>query len=925
MRPFLTITLAVTVALSGVALAQPFPFETESMRKPTIQTGGNVLIRGGRILTAAGGVIENGDILVRNGKIEAIGPGLRAPSGFAVIDARGKHVMPGIVDGHSHRMSDGTNEGSDSITVETRIGDVLNPFANNVWQALASGHTSALILHGSANSMGGESISVKYKFGRPPHEAMIEDAPRMVKFALGENVTRKSGNNTTRFPRSRMGVEAVFRRAFTAAREYMAEWEAYEEAKRTDPYAKQPRRDLRLETISDILRQKVWVHCHSYRSDEMLMMVRLSQEFGFKIGALQHALEAYKIAPELAEAGVGVSIFVDNWSFKQEGYDSIPFNAAICTLAGVEVSINTDGLSGTTALNIDAAKTMRFGGLTEDQAIRTITINTANQIGIGHRTGSIEVGKDADISIWDGHPLSVYSKAWMTLIEGEVYFQRRDAFNIDRMSMSKPRLDPQRHVGEAPMPPRSNIYAIIGATVHTVSGPTLENATVLVRDGRIVSVGERVVVPGNATPIDGTGLHVYPGFIDGGSSMGLLEISPIPVMVDNAELGNFQPDLDALTALWVESAHYGPARYNGVTNAFIRPSSGIISGQGALIHTDGYTPEQFGLARRAALVVNFPASQSTVRLSHLDACCDVLDVSVVLGLGGSDDHLGHGHHAHQHAQTDRHVGTENLTVEELRRFYDLMGGGWTVQENPFMAGLPQQTASDTRNLDEYFDQVREYRRQREADPNTPRNLSFEAMYPYLDGERLLILRARNAASIRAAVAFAQKHNIKVALSEASEAWREAKLLADSGIPVILNPAGRSTLGANTTDNPWDPYDTPYVSPGILARAGVKFAFMSGSGSDVMNLPVRVGQHCAYGLRREDAIRALTLWPAEIFGVADQIGSIEPGKLANFIVTDGDPFEMTTSIRHVFIEGQPRSLETKHTRLRDRYMARVRPR
>jgi imidazolonepropionase-like amidohydrolase len=878
-----------------VSFAQTFPFETEASRKPRTVTGGNCLIRGARVLTATKGTLENTDILVENGKISRLGVGLTAPGNFTVIDARGKVVTPGIIDGHSHRASDGTNEGADSITGEVRIGDTLNPSAFNVWQALASGHTAAVSLHGSANAIGGQSVVIKYKYGRPVSEFVVSDAPRMIKFALGENVTRKTDTSGSRFPRTRMGQEAVYRRAFTAAKQYKAEWDAFR-ANKTD---KPPRRDLRLETLADILDRKVWVQCHSYRSDEMLMMVRLSQEFGFKIGAMQHALEAYKIAPELAAAGVGVSMFVDSWSFKQEGYDAIPWNAAICMKAGVTVSINTDGLSGTTALNIDAAKTMRYGGLTEEQALQTLTINPAKELGIDKRTGSIEVGKDADLVLWDGHPLSVYSKCAMTLIEGEVYFERRDAFGIDALSISKPILDRKVNFQEAKPLAQGSTYAIVGASIFPVSGPEMPNGRVTIKDGKILAVGKDVPIPKGAIVVNGRGLRVYPGFIDGYSSMGLAEISPIPVMMDNQELGGVQPDLDALTSLWVESAHFGPARYSGVTNSLSAPGGGTVSGQAAVVHTSGLTTEQFGLLRKAALIVNFSAGGPSF---DFDVCEDIADANLLLGLGGSAGS----------SYVPQPSGDEHLTLAQLERYYDLLGGAAPVQ-----AG-----GSDTGgSVGVVFEKALAYVKTRSEKPDSPVDLGMEAMIPYLNGQKLVIINARNAASIRSAVAFIKKYKLKAAISGASEAWREAALLKESGVPVIISPAGRSTLSANNVDRAWDPYDTPYVAPGLLAKAGVKFCFQSGAGFDAMNLPVRVGEHCAYGLRPEDAIRALTLSAAEILGVSDKIGSIEPGKLGNLVITDGDPFEMTSTIRYVFINGVPASLVTKHTMLRDKYAGR----
>ena len=887
------------VGFATIANAQ-FPFELEANRKPKTITNGNVLITHARILTGTHGTLEDSDVLVEHGKITKLGRGLVAPSGTVTIDAKGKVVAPGIIDAHSHRAADGTNEGAESISAETRMDDLLNMSSLSAWQALASGHTSALILHGSANAVGGQSVVIKYKYGKTGEEAKIPDAPRMIKFALGENVTRKSSTTNTRFPTTRMGVESVYRHAFTEARQYKKDWDDFNSGKSK----KQPRRDVRLETFRDILDRKIWVQCHSYRSDEMLMMVRLSQEFGYKIGAMQHALEAYKIAPELAKAGVGVSIFIDEWSFKQEGYDAIPWNAAICKKAGVNVSINTDGLSGTTALNIDAAKTMRFGGFTEEEALDTITINPAKELGIDHRTGSIELGKDGDLVIWDGHPLSVYSKCAMTIIEGDVYFERRDAFGIDATSTTKQKLDRKLNKAENDrIPAKSNSYAIVDATIHPIVGPEIKNGTVVIKDGKIVAVGTSVDIPSGTSIVSGSGLHVYPGFIDGLSSIGLMEISPIPVMNDNREFGTLNADLDSLTNLWCESVHFGPARFNGVTNVFSAPTGGTISGQGALINTDGYTTEEFGVARKAGLIVNFGGGRGRPNFD----LCDMVDTSILYGGSG------------QTGVMDGKVGDEKLTLQQLEAYYDFLGGRMPVQD----FGPPQGGGGGGNAAAEaYFDKSTRYMRDRRVDPSLPIDLGMEAMIPYLKGEKLVVLSTRNASSIRSAVAFAQKYHLKAALSGANEAWKETALLKKAGIPVILSPAGASTLGANNTDNPWDPYDTPYVKAGLLAKAGVKFCFSSGEGSETMMLPFKVGEHCAYGLSRDDALKALTIDAAQIFGVQDKLGSIEAGKMGNLIVTDGDPFELTTTMRYVFINGQPRKLVSKHTMLRDKYMERL---
>lgn len=388
------------------------------------QTRGEVLIKNATVLTAARGTLENTDILIRDGKIARIGRNLTAASGARVIDATGKFVTPGIIDAHSHAMMDAINEGSLSVTSMTRIRDVLNPTDIAIYRALAGGVTAANLLHGSANAIGGQNSTVKFKYGRPIEDFLIADAPPGIKFAMGENPKRSSQTfqpgQTPRYPRTRMGTLEVMRDAFVRARDYKQEWDDYRAKKTTVP----PRRDITLEPIVEILEGKRLVHAHGYRSDEHLNLLVLADEFGFRVATLQHGLEAYKIAPEIARRGTGVSIFADSWSYKLEAYDSIPYNAYILWKNGVVVSINSDSDERIRRLNLDAAKMMKYGGVPEEEALKMITLNPAKQLGIDKRTGSIEQGKDADIAIWNGHPFSVYSRVDMTLVEGDVYFDR---------------------------------------------------------------------------------------------------------------------------------------------------------------------------------------------------------------------------------------------------------------------------------------------------------------------------------------------------------------------------------------------------------------------------------------------------------------------------------------------------------------------
>ncbi|HEV8593594.1 MAG TPA: amidohydrolase family protein [Pyrinomonadaceae bacterium] len=388
------------------------------------QARNDVLIKNATILTAARGTLENSDILIRDGKIAKIGKGLTASANATVIDATGKFVTPGIVDCHSHTMMDAINEGSLSVTSMTRIRDVLNPFDIAIYRALAGGVTSANLLHGSANAIGGQNSTVKFKFGRPIEEFLIPDAPPGIKFAMGENPKRTNfpplQGQQQRYPRTRMGTLEVMRDAFVRARDYKQAWDDFKAKKTRVP----PRRDIELEPIVEILEGKRLVHAHGYRSDEHLNLMKLADEFGFRVATLQHGLEAYKIAPEIAKRGTGVSIFADSWSYKLEAYDSIPYNGYILWKNGVVVSINSDSDERMRRLNLDAAKMMKYGGVPEEDSLKMITLNPAKQLGIDKRTGSIEQGKDADIVIWNAHPFSAYSRAEITMIEGEVYFDR---------------------------------------------------------------------------------------------------------------------------------------------------------------------------------------------------------------------------------------------------------------------------------------------------------------------------------------------------------------------------------------------------------------------------------------------------------------------------------------------------------------------
>ena len=409
------------------------------------------LIKNATVLTVSRGTLQNTDVLIRNGKITAVGPNLSAPTGARVIDATGKFVLPGIIDAHSHTMMDGSvNECTKSVTSMARTQDVLNPNAINIYRGLAGGTTSALLLHGSCNSIGGLSTTVKFKWGHPASAFVFPGAPTGIKFALGENPKRTNFNIPglqARYPATRMGVEEVIRDAFTRARDYKRDWDDYRAAvSRRDQNVMPPRRDLELEPLVEILEGKRYVHAHSYRAEEILMLINVADEFGFKIRTFQHVLEGYKVATEIARHGAMASAFADFWGYKMEAYDAIPYDVPIMTRHGIVSSVNSDSDERARRLNIEAAKMIRYGGLTEEEALKLVTLNPAMQLGVDNRVGSIEVGKDADLAIWNAHPLSVYARVEQTFVDGELLFDRQA--DIARRSQ----LDAERKALEAADP-----------------------------------------------------------------------------------------------------------------------------------------------------------------------------------------------------------------------------------------------------------------------------------------------------------------------------------------------------------------------------------------------------------------------------------------------------------------------------------------
>lgn len=387
---------------------------------------GSMLIKNGTVITVTKGTLEATDVLVKDGKITQIGKNIAAPAGYKVIDATGMFVMPGIIDAHSHAGIDAVNEATSPVTAEVFTGDALNPFQVGLYRALGGGVTTIHTMHGSANAIGGQCETIKLRYGvKDPEALRMEGAPRTIKFALGENPTRVHGGGNGIVPRTRMGVEFVIREAFSKAKAYMEAWDNYNKQKMQKGFrGTPPEYNYRLETLAEVLKGNIIVHCHSYRADELQMMLKVCKDFGVKRLVFQHVNEGFKVAPEIAAQGAMASVFSDWWAYKLEVYYSTAYNASILAKNGVTTSINSDDGELMRHLYHEAAKTQKYGNLSDDEALSLITINPAKQLGIDSRVGSIEVGKEADFAIFKNHPLSIYTIPMLTVVDGILRFDR---------------------------------------------------------------------------------------------------------------------------------------------------------------------------------------------------------------------------------------------------------------------------------------------------------------------------------------------------------------------------------------------------------------------------------------------------------------------------------------------------------------------
>ncbi len=862
-----------------------------------------IALRGGTVYTITKGTLPNATVLIRDGKIAAVGTAVTVPPDAQVMDATGKHITPGIIDAHSHIANDSINEGGTTVSSMTGMADVLDPTDISIYRDLAGGLTTANILHGSANPIGGKNAVIKLRWGvKKAEELLFEGALPGIKFALGENPKDLRPGQITgprRYPVTRQGVEFVIRDAFTRAKAYQKSWKDYEKAKAASPDAMPPRRDLQLEPLVEILEGKRLVHAHSYRADEILMMLRLAEEMGFKIATLQHVLEGYKVAKEIAAHGAGASTFSDWWGYKIEADDAIPHNAAIMVRKGVLVSINSDSAEHARRLTMEAAKSVRWGGLSEDEALALVTINPARQLRIDSRVGSLEVGKDADITVWTHHPLSSYTTADRVYIDGKQYYDRKvDETRLTEVAKQKEALraaergnrptttssdpggasagsgGPNTPEGAAtngggwanalpaPLPaPQAGsgpVLAITNARIIPVTAAVIEKGTIVIRGGRIEALGANVQVPQGATVIDAKGGHVYPGFINARTTIGIGQ-NGVRGYDDVSEMHDWNQQLRTRVGYHSESETIPVARGTGVTTVGVAPGGGIMSGEFAVMNLDGWTWEEATLRGNAGIVFNFPA---------------------LAGGGGRGGRGGRGGGA----------PPAERTYDDVRRDRD-------------------------RRLDEVirvFDQARAYAK---AGDGKTTDWGLEALLPIVDRKLPLIVSVAREQDIKDALAFGERAKVNIVLSGAIESNYAAELLKEKNVPVILG----NVLAMPSRED--DSHASTYQLAGLLAKAGVKFAFSSGDHQNVRLLPFQAAMSVAWGLDREAAIKALTIDAAEILGVANRVGSLEPGKDANLFISTGDPLEIRSQVTHVVIAGKDVGIDSKHEALYRKYIAR----
>ncbi len=847
-----------------------------------------LVLRHATVLPASGPAIPDGAVVLVGGRIAAVGPSalVATPAGARELDLTGRFVSPGLIDSHTHlgvygqpasfASADG-NEMTSPVTAEAEAEHAFWPQDAGLGRALAGGVTSALVLPGSANLVGGRGLAVKLRPGRSAAEARFPGAPASIKMACGENPRRVYGEGRKAAPQTRMGNVSIFRQAFLDAQAYQAaqeEWQA-KAGKGGASAGPRPRRDLKLETLAAVLRGEVLVQIHCYRADELVTMLEVADELGFKVRAFHHALEAYKVRDLLAARGVGVATHADWWGYKLEAWDGIPENAGLITRAGGRATIQSDSAVVGQWLGQEAAKAMwaaRAAGVpvSDEEALRWITLDAAWVMGVERQAGSLEPGKMADVVVWSGHPFSVYARAEQVYVDGLLSYDARAGVSPSDFELREPLGAPPWALplagppAGAPAPAAAcdgaatpcpaalpvtadRCVAITGAQVVGGAGPSAA-ATVVLEGERITRVAPGLAAPAGCRPVDGRGLVLAPGLLDAFSSLGIEEVSSEEGAhdrgPDQAE-GPGGPDpvraaLRAADSVNPASALLPVALLGGLTGAVAAPSGGLVSGQGAFVTTDG-----------------------RVRVGS---------VALFASLGGPGGQAIH--------------STRGAALQRLRELLD------------------DARTYAARRAD--FDQARLRR-------VSASRLDLEALQPVLAGQLPLVVEADRAADLRAALALGREWKLRLVLLGATEGWQLARELAAARVPVLVDP--QRSLPAS-----FDQLGARPDNAALLAAAGVPVLItprdMAGEPHHARNLRQVAGLAVAHGLPWEAALAGVTSRVAETFGLPG--GRVAEGAPADLVLWTGDPLELSSRPLAAWIGGRQAPLASRQQALLERY-------
>lgn len=901
--------LALLAACGGTQASEPdelpalcVALDAEPDAAPVDEGGVATYIVGGTVMTAAGDIYEPGWVSYEGQRITGVGQGTpELPSEALTIDATGRFVTPGIIDTHSHLgvyatpYVDAHSDGNEATSNHTGQVQALHgswPQDPGFERALAGGVTALQILPGSANLVGGYGYTMWNRPGAMNlDENAIPGAPRTLKMACGENPKRVYGERGG--PQTRMGSTAMMRQNWIDAAAYLEDIESYTddlrewcEAGAEGDEPSEPTRNLRHEALGSILTGDTLAQIHCYRADEMLTQIATSEEFGFEIRGFHHATSAYKIRHELAARAISVSTWADWWGFKIEAYDSIVENAALVHLAGGVAVIHSDSAYGIQRLNQETGKAwyaaLHAGlNISENDALRWMTYNAAYTLGIEELTGTLEVGKYADITIWSAHPFSIYARADEVVIAGEMEWRREDAgepFSDFELGLWPHRLlehtypapaapTPHSRGGEAWRPPNGTpalaegdafapILAALeageevcltNAHVHPVAGEPYHG--VLCMEGENLSRVGRGASAAGALSFDVDGRVVTPGLVDVQTQLGLVEIGLVEASRHGDEGGEdeVRAAFRTLDAFDPTSSLLGVTTLGGVTSVVAAPSGGLISGQGFWFDLLSGAPN----ARWAS--------------------------DMAPGAWAMTMHLGGG--------AGRASGGSSR-ASAILRYREIFRDASLYYEN--------RQAHDRAQL-------------RDLSVSA---LDLEALEPVLAGDAPILMHASHPVDIRAALRLAEEFGLQIAIVNGDDAWAVADELALANVPVVLDPM-------RNLPSTFDGLGARDDAAARLVDAGVPIALTANSAHNVRLLRFFAGNAVRGGLDWSEALRAVTLTPAQLLGMADY-GHLSEGAVANVALWSGDPFETSTRVEALFVRGQAVELTSRQRALFERY-------